>query len=218
MRTLLVLVLCGCDTTSVVETIRIGGDLTQLSVDVEAGDIEVVVADVDVITITRTLTGPAGSVVADQAVSNGVARIGGACRAFAPCRVDVSVVVPADLLIDLHTGEGDVDLHDVADANVEIGRGELHADGVVDRLHARIGWGDATLSTSSVPFDVALALAGGDARVHVPSGTYDMDVVAFGGDAIVGVVDGVGPRLHVRTQAGSASVIGRSLAGGTEAG
>lgn len=211
MRTLLVLVLCGCDSATVVETVRIGGAIEQLAIDVEAGEVEVSRADVDVITVTRTLTGPAGSVLVAQSVSDGVARITGGCRAFTACTVDVSVVVPADLIVDIHTGEGDVDVSDVADVLVDIGRGDLHVWGDVNRLRARIGWGDAAVTVASAPEDVAIELAGGDAVLRLPTGTYDMDVVAFGGDTIVGVINGPGPRVHVRTQGGSASIVGRDV-------
>lgn len=218
MRTLLVLILCGCEPTVRVETLRIGGDLDELRVDVEAGNVEITRSDVSAIEIVRTTRGPGGGVVVDQAVVGGVATLTGACRSLAPCDVDLVIRVPADLPVDVHTGAGDVDIVDVSDVIVEIGRGALRVQGTTTRLHARLGWGDADVSLLDPPEDLAVELAGGDATVRIPTGTYDIDVAAFGGDAIVGVREGVGPRVHVRTQAGSAYIFGRDLADRTRPG
>jgi hypothetical protein len=208
MRTLLVLILCGCQPVVRTDSLRAGGDVTSVRVDVEAGSVRVEGADIVDIEVSRTTSGPAGSVVVANSVRDGVLVLEGGCRALAPCTVDFVVRVPRGLPVDVRTGAGRVDLADVGPTLVDIGTGDLAARGAVPSLHARVGWGDCDVRLDALPDDLALDLAGGDARVVVPDGTYTLDLAAFNGTDVAGLDDGPGPRLHVRTQSGQVVVRG----------
>lgn len=212
MRYVLVLLLTGCGSVEQVDHVSFVPPEAGLRVDIDAGDVRVVGAQVDTITIDRTVRGPSGHVATDAAVIDGVLEITGECPLVAPCRVDLVITVPAGLVVDVHTGSGKVELLDLAGgASVEVGDGRLDAHGLGGgRLHAQIGWGDAAVTFAGPPEDVAIGAAGGDVTLMVPAGSYALDVEAFAGEQVNGVAQDPAA-AHVRVRASSGRVyVGRS--------
>lgn len=209
MRFLLVLTLCGCQPVSGSATVRVGGEVDAVRILVDTGDVTVIAWDEPVFEIEHTDRGPAGAAWTRQRVEDGILRVEGGCRLFAPCRTDLVVYVPRGLPVDVVSGDGAVNVEGVADLAVELGDGRLVVSAPGGSVRARVGWGDARVELAGRPDAVSLDLAGGDVDLSLPPGQYDLDVAAFGGEDVRGVEQGPGPRVHIGTRAGVARVHSR---------
>jgi len=209
MRFLLVLTLCGCQPVSGSGTVRVGGDVDAVRIDVESGDVTVFTWDEPVVEVEHTDRGPAGAAWTTHRVREGTLELEGGCRMLAPCRTDLVVYVPRGLPVDVSSGDGAVTVDGVTDLQVVLGDGRLTVNAPGGSIRARVGWGDARVDLTRTPERVSLDLAGGDVDVSLPSGVYDLDVAAFGGEDVRGLEAGPGPLVHIGTRAGIARVRAR---------
>lgn len=202
----LLFVLAGCTPTELVDHAVVGGALLAVRIEVDAGDVTVEAGGTSV-QVGRTLRGAAGRTVT-QRVENGILRIEARCESLLPCGADIALTVPAGLPVDVRTGEGNVRVAGLAgDLSIEVGDGDIRAEdlrGATVRVQA--GWGDARLSFAATPSEVSIGVGVGDVVLSVPAGGYDLDVASLGAPDVSVAQDAAGPRLHVRTASGTATV------------
>ena len=171
----------------------------------EAGDVSVTRADVSEVLISWGSTGIADAPDVDVAVVDGVLELEGRCAEGLTCGVDVAMLVPSGLALDIQTGRGDVSLSGTSGgARVETGAGDVAlvcvagdvqvATGAGDvvgsciqseRLSVMTGEGDVVLDWTGPVEEASFHTADGDVVVGVPYGRYALDLYAADGDIVL---------------------------------
>lgn len=109
------------------------------------------------------------------------------------CDVDYDVRVPAETLLTLHVGQGDV-----------------HAEGLQSRsVSVGSGTGDVVLDFTTAPQRVDVGTGTGDVLVRVPAGTYAISTDTGIGDVRVGlgIVDDPNAANEITIESGTGDVI-----------
>ncbi len=176
-----------------------------VSIGLEAGDVSVTRADVSEVLISWGSTGIADAPDVSTAVVDGVLELEGRCAEGLTCGIDVALLVPSGVALDIQTGRGDVTLSGTnGGALVETGAGDVALLCVAGDVHVATGAGDvsgsciqsSTLSVTTEAGDVvldwtgpvqeaSLHTSGGDVIVGVPYGNYALDLYAADGDIIL---------------------------------
>ncbi len=180
-----------------------------VSIQLDAGDVSVVRADISDVQISWGATGVADAPHVVAEVVDGVLALEGRCGEGLSCGVDVALLVPSGMALDIETGSGDVSLTGTdAGATVETGSGDVALVCVAGELAVTTGAGDIAGSClqSTALFaetgggDVALAWTGPvhDAQVHTGTGDvllgvlygdYDLDLFTGSGDIVLAGVN-----------------------------
>lgn len=213
---LLATVLLGsCDPLDYWETFEIEpvAPLSRLDIDVDAGAVEVIVADVDAVQVERHVQGWRGGIALESRVDGDTLTLSARCDTVLTCKVDMRVLVPAgvDVSAAVSTGALTLDgLGGVVDASV--GRGELVGRSMVAaELALAVADGSLDLRLDEAPSQLTVAVGTGDVRVRLPAGPYRADLDAPGGLTHVSDVQigELGPRVDVTVAHGDVSLVGR---------
>jgi len=185
------------------------GDLAGVRLHNDNGSVEIVGDDVDEISLVAEVSHGLRRTVTEAAVEGDTLVVDMDCPTGIPvwCSVDYRLVVPTDLDVDVHNGNGHLTLRDLegdvtaegdnggielarlsGDVDVETRNGSLRADGLrVDTVHARSRNGSVRLSFAEAPTTVTARTSNGSVEVIVPDdeATYrvDAEVRGFGGSA-----------------------------------
>ncbi len=175
------------------EHLELASTADSLTVEVGSGDVKVVGADVATVKVVATLQGDSnhlGSRIEGKHVT-----LFGECK-DSPCAVDISATVPSPLLLELHTGSGDISAKDITGAEVS----------------AQTGSGDVKLRTKMPVERLSVKTGSGDVHVDVPHGTYKLDLDTGSGNEHV---DGVAhdpaavATIELHTGSGDVTLLGR---------
>jgi len=175
------------------ERFELATPVDELKIELGAGDLRVVGADVARVTAVARVKGDSnhlGSRVEGRRVE-----LFGECNAE-PCSLDVVATVPSPLLLALQTGAGDISAKDLTGASIS----------------ATTGAGDVDLRTAMPVELLSVKTGAGDVEVAVPHGTYKLQVNAGAGDE---AVEGVShdpaavASIAIQTGAGDVSLRGR---------
>lgn len=125
------------------------------------------------------------------------------------CGGEITVTAPADLLLDVELGAGDLQLDGRrGEVLARLGAGELSAhDLEAERAELAVGTGDLNASWRTRPLDVVALTAAGAVDLEVPAGAYALTVSADGGAvALEGVYDDPGAEAAIQAETGAGSV------------
>lgn len=212
---LAMLLLGSCDPLDYWESFEVSpvAPLTRLDIDVDAGAVEVVAADVDTVQVERHVQGWRGGISLESRVDGDTLTLSARCDTMLTCKVDMRVLVPAGVDVSAAVSSGALTLDGlggVVDASV--GRGELLGRSVVaDELALAVADGSLDLRLDEAPAQLTVAVGTGDVRVRLPAGPYRADLDAPGGLTFVSDVEvgDVGPRVDVTVAHGDLSLVGR---------
>lgn len=223
VRWFFVLLLAGCRTGPSTDQFVAGGDVTALSVRIDAGNLRIrevepgesahdgAQADAGEKRAVTVVRSQSGAVESRRRVVHGVLEIEANCAAFLPCTADLEIEVPRGMAVDVELGDGVVELESLTgDVRVDLGSGQLRGwDLGTATLRAQVGWGDSDLDLRVAPSEMVVNTGGGDIRVTVPSGAYNLDLRALGGEQLSGVThDGRGGRIALGTSSGQVLISG----------
>ena len=206
VRALPFLLLTGCVRVLVADdTVTFLDPVERVVADLDAGDVEIVGADVDEVRVDRHVEHTEGAAPELEAtLEDGVLTLRARCADtfFESCFADHRVVLPAAVAVEIRTGAGDVRVSNVAgplEANT--GAGDVAVTDVA---------GAVTLDTGSG--DIALGGATGAVAATTGSGDITADALAAG---VVQVDTGAGD-VALRVTASIASIDAESGAGDVE--
>ncbi|HET8930364.1 MAG TPA: DUF4097 family beta strand repeat-containing protein [Acidimicrobiales bacterium] len=185
-------------------------EVQRLDVQSASGDITVIAADVDTVTVTADISTSIGRTAHDEALVDGTLELHSGCPWFSSwCSVDYTVIVPPSVELDVHTGNGAV-LVRASDAPVTAHSGNGHIE-LVDLsgpIRATAGNGslegrdlratDVDASTNNGHLELGFAVpvhrvrartGNGWLEVHVPDrpGAYRVDATTRNGSRTVAV-------------------------------
>jgi DUF4097 and DUF4098 domain-containing protein YvlB len=149
----------------------IPGPVDRLVVDADGGDITVVPGG-DSVRINSTVKGSIHTPEPHAFREGNTIRLDGKCPniSFGPCRARITIYVPRDTPVEVHSGSGDLTASGLtARVDLETGSGDVSATGLSGPAELRTGSGDVNARGLS-----------GETRMHTGSG----DVTA----------EGLGPR------------------------
>ena len=166
------------------DRVRLAGNPTAVSLEVDQGDLDVRAARrgvVEAVARERSfLVGTGG----EAGIEGDKARLRWACRLWTSCRVDVLARVPEDVALEARTGFGDVEVEGpVGDVELRTRSGDIHARALAGRrAQVEARQGDVVLAFTDAPSDVTVEVSSGDVEVIVPAGAYRLDVATRSGD------------------------------------
>jgi hypothetical protein len=195
------------------------GALAGVSLDVGAGDVEVVgggrAPAVAVTHVDRFGFGHGPSV--SRAVVDGKFRVVSRCpkTILHGCSVRYRLVVPDNVPVEIATTSGSVTLHDYrGSARIETRHGSIDVEGFCGfSLEARsLAGGDVTAAAACPPQQLVLRATTGAIRARVPGGRYRVDASSSSGVPVVrGLTSDAGAPFAIQAVSGSGAV---SLLGG----
>ena len=135
----------------------IDGPVDQLVVDADGGEITVVPAIDDTVRVSSTVRGSIHTPQPHVSRDGTTVHLDGQCPdiSFGPCRARITVHVPRDTPVEVHSGSGDltaigltgrVDLH--------TGSGDVEATGLTGAANLETGSGDVTVRGLSGPTEL----------------------------------------------------------------
>lgn len=168
-------------------------DVTRLDIDTESAVIRIVGDDVDHVTVDATVSHGLRRTTFDLAVIDGTLHISSGCPAGPVaiwCSVELDIVVPSDLPIDVDSHNSRVDLRELAgtlnisssngavelraatgDIILRTSNGAIRASGLhSDTVEARTSNGPVELTFASPPSTVSARTSNGPVRIVVPDG------------------------------------------------
>ena len=166
------------------ERVRLDGNPTAVSLEVDQGDLDVRAARsgvVEAVARERSfLVGPGG----EAGIEGDQARLRWACRLWTSCRVDVRARVPEDVALEARTGFGDVRVEGpVREVELRTRSGDIDAHALAGgRAQVEGRQGDVVLEFTDAPSDVTVDVSSGDVEVVVPAGAYRLDATTRSGD------------------------------------
>jgi DUF4097 and DUF4098 domain-containing protein YvlB len=190
-----------------VESFTVDETVSELSVDVGSGDIEVSGSDGSETVITAAITGAHTDLHRDY--SDGRLRLSQDCNGWDPCGVDMAIGVPAGAVLKLHTGSGDVRFTGAAGAvTAKTGSGNVSGSGLVStRVQIETGSGDVQARFEEPPDKVVVDTGSGDVRLWVPKERYSVDLDIGSGDRDVhGIEVDADAARSIRVDTGSGDV------------
>ena len=166
------------------EHLEIEEPVVSLEVDVGAGDLEVVGADVHAVTVTAKIAGPSNHL--GHSLEDGRLTLFDECNEF-DCGVDIAVLIPAAVPVVLRTDTGDVRARGAgSEVVIRTGAGDIDARDMLGiGLHAETGAGDVTLGVRAPAERVVVRTGAGDVSLIVPRGSYRLAVSTGAGDEYV---------------------------------
>lgn len=200
-----------CHTQTHEEHLDIEEPVVSLEVDVGSGDLEIVGADVDEVSVTAKIEGASNHL--GHALEDGRLVLFDDCNEFL-CGVNVTAFVPAAVPIVLRTGSGDIHARGTrAEATVRTGSGDIDARDMLGvAIQVESGSGDVALGVRAPAEHVVVRTGAGDVAIVVPRGGYRLDVSTGSGDEHVdGVHDDASASgvIEVDTGSGDVQVRGR---------
>ena len=192
--------LAACSRIERSEAWTIPGPVVQLSIESDAGVVELVAGDE--LRVERT-SGASDATVAWTATGPGSVRIEAHCPAILPCAVNLRVTVPADVATAVSVDTGEVWSWAITDLAVEVDEGLVDIAGVVHAV-AQVGSGRIRANLLDGA-DAKLVVASGDVDVTLDGGAWDLGVVAREQD-VAEIPSGGAGRLDVWAPAGRATV------------
>jgi len=192
--------LAACSRIERAETWTIPGPVEQLSIESDAGVVELVAGDE--LRVERT-SGASDATVGWTATGPGAVRIEAHCPAILPCAVNLRVTVPPDVVTAVSVDTGEVWSSAIADLTVEVDEGIVDLAGVVHAV-AQVGSGRIRAALMDGA-DARLVVAAGDVDVTLDGGAWDLGVVAREQEVAEVPTGGAG-RLDVWAPAGRATV------------
>jgi hypothetical protein len=207
----LVLGAVGCAEPEVhTERAVIADAVQSLTVDVGSGDVHVRGDDVQEVNVIARVEGASNHL--GHALTGGKLSLVDDCHEN-HCSVDIDVVVPAGVAVEVHTGSGDIALAALLGSIlVRTGSGDVLGSELAGvGLSVETGSGDVTLGVSEPAERIHVETHAGDIALGVPSGRYRLNVATLAGDAVVRDVsnDASAPAsLEAITRAGDVAVRG----------
>ena len=185
--------------------------IERLEVDITAGSVTVRATDRDDVRVrtVRTYAFLKPSTSAD--LDDGELHLKGTCRLIGRCSVRYEIDVPKDVVLDLQTSAGDIEISGASGRVVaKTSAGAIDGEDLESRVvEASTSAGDIELEFNSAPDDLDLKTSAGDIDVVVPDDdAYRVDTDTSAGDADVGIAsDPDADRvIKARTSAGDISL------------
>jgi Toastrack DUF4097 len=195
----------------------IDAPVSKVVVDSDVGDVHVLAADTDRITIRQTTHWLTYEPTPTRVVDGGVLRLDDGCGGwnFFRCEADYQITVPRDLALEVDVDSGDIEVEGVA------GGLSLHTDSGDVRGRELTGAqvkgtsdsGDVKLAFSTAPASVEANTDSGNVEVELPQAPYAVDVDTDSGDTDVeGIVqyDLASRTIEAKSDSGDVTVRGRS--------
>jgi hypothetical protein len=171
------------------ETFAVTEPVQKLVLRADAGNVKVVAADADRVTVRRTTHWVTSEPKPTKTVSGGVLRLADDCDGWTTFRCETSyrVEVPRGLAVDVKVDSGDIDVRGVIGAvSLSSGSGDVSGHGLAGaRLRATSDSGDVRLGLVSSPSSVEALTDSGDVDVELPRGEYALDTQTDSGDTSV---------------------------------
>jgi hypothetical protein len=203
----------------------------EISVDVSSGSVHVVVGDSERVGVSYTehyqLKEPTTSVSSSAAGLQIKARCPSGIFSN-NCEINYVLTVPSSAKLTIHTGDGGVQVADVAGAlNLDTGDGGVSLDGVTGDVQARTGDGGVhatglrstalqahtgdggiDLEWASAPTTVAVTSGDGGVHITVPkgSGPYQVDVSSGNGGRDISVPTDSNARSSITVHTGDGGI------------
>jgi len=166
------------------ERVRLAGNPTAVSLEVDQGDLDVRAARggvVEAVARERSFLVATGG---EAGIEGDEARLRWACRLWTSCRVDVRARVPENVALAARTGFGDVRVQGpVGDVELRTRSGDIDARGLAGRrAQVEARHGDVVLAFTDAPSCATVEVSSGDVEVVVPAGAYRLDATTLSGD------------------------------------
>jgi hypothetical protein len=170
------------------ERFELSSPVDELAIDVGSGDLEIVGADVALITVIAKVQGEANHL--GSSVEGRRVELFANCNEK-PCGLDISATVPSPLLLELSTGSGDITAKDLTGASVRV----------------RTGSGDVSLRTAMPVEQLDAQTGSGDVDVAVPHGTYELELrTGSGGEHVEGISRDPAAAAQIKLTSGSGDI------------
>lgn len=194
----------------------VAAPVSKVVVDSDVGDVDVVAADTDRITIRQTTHWLTDEPTPTRVVDGGVLRLDDGCGGwnFFRCEADYRITVPRGVELEIDVDTGDIEVDAVAGAL------SLHTDSGNVRgrelpaahVNAKSDSGDVRLAFSTAPASVEAKTDSGDVEVELPRAPYAVDADTDSGDTDVdGIVqyDLASRTVEAKSDSGDVTVRGR---------
>jgi hypothetical protein len=189
---------------------------TKVVVDSDAGDVDVVAADTDRITIRQTTHWVTHEPTPTRVVDGGVLRLDDGCGGWNVfrCEADYQITVPRNLELAIDVDSGDIEVDAVAGAlSLHTDSGDVRGrDLPAAHVNAKSDSGDVRLAFSTAPASVEAKSDSGNVKVELPRASYAVDADTDSGDTDVeGIVqyDLASRTVEATSDSGDVTVRGR---------
>jgi hypothetical protein len=217
-------------------THTVAGDVREIVVRSDSGDVDLVPADGRVV-VHETSSYVFERPTLDETLDDGVLTLATGCDGiFLPCSTDLRITIPAGVKVTVDAGSGDVEARRVAlrDPHVKADSGDVmldltgrqalvwaHTDsGSVDvatagasAIDAQTGSGDVNVNAAGSPRRVVAHTDSGDVEIAVPRGDYAVDADTDSGDVDVAAAisrnDRAPRSIDAKTDSGDVSIRAR---------
>ncbi|SDG17893.1 hypothetical protein SAMN05421505_102162 [Sinosporangium album] len=174
-----------------VKTYEIADALTELQVNIGAGDVIVNESDRSGVKVTETLQWRSSKPETERSVEGKALVLRYMCGKgpLSHCNVNYKVEIPKGLRVKIDGGAGVITLRQLSgELEVATGAGDIRTVGLaVKRLKADTGAGTVELAFVAPPDSVEATTGAGEVEVKVPGGPYDVEAGAGVGDVTVKV-------------------------------
>jgi hypothetical protein len=189
------------------EELNITEPVSQVSIDLGAGNLEVVASDAAPVSVAAVIQG--GKNRLRQELRSGTLALSVDC-VESPCSADVQVRVPAAAPLSAKTGSADIEVVGArASAELETGSGNITARELgAAEVDARSGSGDVELVALVPPRRVHVRTGSGNVTLRVPEGgAYRLDIARGSGEERVrGIARDASAERAIAVETGSGDV------------
>ncbi len=207
--------------------LEIGTAIDAIVLDIHAGDVTVVLGDVERAQVNRVLRYAHRAPEVDAYMDGNTLMIEARCPGLGQCSSSHEIILPKSASFEGSTGSGDVSITGMTDdVMVETGSGDVMLEDItglvsVDtgsgdvlgrNLDALAAWaetgsGDVDFHLISQPNDVFVSTGSGDVLTELPSGTYRVKTSTGSGDVNVnGITTDKTAPDHIEIETGSGNI------------
>lgn len=215
------------ETTIEHSDVEVGTPVDAISLDIHAGDVTVIVGDVERTQVNRILRYGRNPPELDAFMDGSTLVLEARCPGLGQCSVDHEIVLPRSAALDastgsgnvlvigllddvvIETGSGDVDLEDI-EGELVVGTGSGDVDGrglTAATVSVDTGSGDVDLRLDAAPSDLFVNTGSGDVGAVLPSGSYRIKTSTGSGDvSIDGLTSDSTSNDHIQIETGSGDI------------
>lgn len=167
--------LTGCSTVVRDKPVQIPGPITQVVVQVDHGNVEIVAsAEVTKVEVVRSSKDAASGQESRYDTKDGVLTVEGRCGQAPKCKINHRIRVPLEVAVKIDVKDGDVTLVDTGgDIDVAVGLGNVSGLRLSSaRTDVHTEGGNIDLIFAELPQTLVAQAAAGDIDLRVPAGDY----------------------------------------------
>jgi hypothetical protein len=161
------------------QTVQVPRDVQRIVLTVDTGSVTLLGAPAGgLVQIERTTRAFPESRAVHDKLERGVLRIDARCGGAPGCRIDHELRVPPNVAVELHVGDGDVELGDLgSNLQIEVALGKVTGGDLRGaEVDVRTEGGAIDLIFASPPRNLVANAAAGDVSLRVPQASYRCDV------------------------------------------